>query len=230
MMERALQEFASGKPVLIHDSLSRENETDIVVASQFMTPEIIKFMRKNAGGMICVTIKEKDALRIGLDYVGNMVTLKDRQLLYSGDVKYDQTSPFSLWINSRDTFTGISDIDRAATIKGLSSFITRIPGYNGTAPSAFSKEFRIPGHVPVIIAREGYFGVRRGHTELSTYLMEKGKLVPSATVVEMLGDDGHSLPSSDARKFAEKHSLIFIEGSEIIESWSDEAHNGNGGL
>lgn len=230
MFKEALTSVSAGKPVLIHDSISRENETDIVFASQFATPEAIRFMRKNGGGMICVTIREKDASRIGLDYVGNMLLLKDREILFSGDVRYDRTSPFSLWINSRNTFTGISDIDRSATIVGFSEFIEKLPSYNGSAISKFSGMFRVPGHVPVIIARDGYFRVRKGHTELSTYLMERAGLIPSATVVEMIGDDGRSMSPNEARAFAEKHSLTFIEGSEIIKAWSDDEGYGNGGL
>lgn len=230
MIEKAIRELSSGKPVLIHDSLSRENETDIVVPSQFVTPDTIRFMRKNGGGLICVTIREVEAKAFGLDYIDRLLDLKDRNLLYSGDVRYDQTSPFSLWINSRDTFTGISDNDRAATVHQLAAFISSAREYNGNAPSEFARKFRTPGHVPLIIAREGYFSRRRGHTELSTYLLEKAGLIRSATIVEMLGDDGRSMQPEEARNFAESHSLIFIEGSEIIDSWSNETRNGNGGL
>lgn len=230
MFSEAIASAASGKPILIHDSKSRENETDIVFASQFATPEAIRFMRKNGGGMICVTVREREASKIGLDYVGNMLNLKDKGILFSGDIRYDTTSPFSLWINSRDTFTGISDIDRSATIMGFSGFIEKLPAYNGSAMSKFSSMFRVPGHVPVIIAREGYFRIRSGHTELSTYLMEKAGLIPSATVVEMIGDDGRSMSPDEAQAFAEKHSLTFIEGSEIIRKWSNDEGYGNGGI
>lgn len=230
MIEKAIRELSSGKPVLIHDSLSRENETDIVMPSQFVTADTIRFMRKNGGGLICVTIREAEAKAFGLDYIDRLLDLKDRSLLYSGDVRYDQMSPFSIWINSRDTFTGISDNDRAATVRHLATFISSAKEYNGNAPSEFARKFRTPGHVPLIIAREGYFSRRRGHTELSTYLLEKAGLIRSATIVEMLGDDGRSMQPEEARNFAESHSLTFIEGSEIIDSWSNETRNGNGGL
>ena len=86
----------------------------------------------------------------------------------------------------------------------------------------FYREFRIPGHVHLLISRDGYFSERRGHTELATYIVERAGLVPSATLAEMLSDSGRAMTLEEARNFAMDHNLTFIEGKEIIEKWTND--------
>ncbi|MEM3676060.1 MAG: 3,4-dihydroxy-2-butanone-4-phosphate synthase [Thermoplasmataceae archaeon] len=233
MIEKAISSLRAGKPVLIFDSKDREGETDIVFPSQTVTDDSIRFMRKSGGGLICTTMKEDAARELGLPYIEDFYKKYlnlDQKVFDHSDLKYDRNSSFSVTINHRDTFTGIPDRDRALTIGRFAKFLSELPGLNGNAGKRFSLEFRIPGHVILLIAREGYFQSRRGHTELSTYLVEKAGFVPSATIVEMLGDDGYSLPEDKAREFAEKHYLTFIEGDDIIASWLDDQGNGYGSL
>jgi 3,4-dihydroxy 2-butanone 4-phosphate synthase len=233
MIKEAIESLRSGKPILIHDSTSRENETDIVIPSQFITPESIRFMRKNGGGLICTTMTWQDARKIGLSYLENIYSSVFPQRLHlfnQDDLRYDKSSPFTLSINSRDTFTGISDYDRYLTISGFSNFVSELGNLNGNASREFDLRFRSPGHVFLLIARDDYFNSRRGHTELSTYMMELSGLVPSATIVEMLSDTGKSATVEEAMKFAENSQLTFIEGESIIREWVNDASNGHRGI
>lgn len=233
MLQDVISELKAGKPVLIFDGEDREGETDIVIASQFVNNDIIRLMRKDGGGLICTTLKEVDAKKLGLPFIEEFYRKYlsfNEGLFDASDLKYDVSSSFSVTINARDTFTGIPDSDRSSTIKEFSSFISSMPEYNGQSQEVFSQMFRVPGHVHLIIARDGYFSKRRGHTELSTYLVEKAGLVPSATIVEMLDDNGKSLSREKAIHFAKQNSLKFIDGSSIIDEWNNDQSHGNRSL
>ncbi len=233
MIDSALEQLRSGKPVLIYDGEGREGETDMVIPSQFATTELITRLRTDGGGLLCVTIKESDAKKLGLFYFDSFFRELggvDRNLFFNGDLRYDNSSPFSLPVNHRSTFTGIPDNDRSVTVSNFAKLIGNLPHYNGGARDMFAKEFRSPGHVWIIISRDGYFENRRGHTELSTFMMEKAGLIPSAAIVEMLSPDGKSLSKEGARKYAEEHSLVFIEGKDIVAEWANGKGNGNRSL
>jgi 3,4-dihydroxy 2-butanone 4-phosphate synthase len=231
-MDKALKDLASGKPILIFDAENRERETDIVFPSQFITPEILRFMRKEGGGLICTTIKQEFADRLGILYLEDILRNqygRESAITRSDDMKYDRNSSFSLTINHRSTFTGVSDTDRSITISSLAKFINDSREMKDTMEE-FAKSFRAPGHVILIIARANYFSQRRGHTELSTYMVERAGLIPSATIVEMLSDSGRSMTKEEAMMFAREHSLSFIEGKDIIASWLNDQGNGYGSV
>ncbi len=229
MIERALEDLRSGRPILIFDGEGREGETDIVIPSQFASPRMITKMRMDGGGLLCVTVRESDARKLGLFFFDSFfrkIGQPDSRLFYSGDLKYDSDSAFSLPINHRSTFTGIPDIDRSKTITEFAHFLGNLQKYNGTAKDHFVEQFRSPGHVWILIARDGYFSRRRGHTELSTYLVERSGLIPSASIVEMLSSDGHSLSRDKAKEYAARESLTFIEGKDIVSAWKHDSRNG----
>lgn len=229
MIESALEQLRSGKPILIFDGEGREGETDMVIPSQFATQETITRLRTDGGGLLCVTIRETDARKLGLFFFDSFfrdLGIVDRNLFFNGDLRYDSSSPFSLPINHRSTFTGIPDIDRSKTVTSFAGLIGNLPSYNGNAKDQFAKEFRSPGHVWIIISREGYFQSRRGHTELSTYMVETAGLIPSAAIVEMLSPNGHSLTKEEAMKYASDNSLVFIEGKDIVAAWRNGTGNG----
>ncbi len=220
MISDTIKAMQSGKPVLIFDSDDREGETDITIPSQFITPEIIKMMRKDGGGLICTTIRNEEAKKIKLPYLEDLYKKCldiDEYILDASDMKYDKNSTFSITINSRKTFTGIPDNDRSRTVKDFSNYIENIIMKKNNAP--FGKLFRTPGHIHLLIASRDYFNTRRGHTELSTFLVESAGLIPSATIVETLGENGKSLPMEDAMDFAKRNSLEFITGDEIVSYW-----------
>ncbi len=232
MLDRALKDLRSGKPILVFDDDKREGETDIMVASQHMTPDYIRMMRQDGGGLICVTVRERDAMKIGLPFIEEYFARNENfsSLFRNSDLRYDLSSAFSITLNLRTNFTGITDIERSATIKGLAQFISGMDKINGSTLQQFSALFRAPGHVFTLIARDGYFNKRRGHTELGTYLVEKAGMIPSIAMVELLSDTGRAKTKEEAAKYAEAHSLSFIEGKSIIAAWADDANNGNGGL
>ena len=225
--------FRDNKPVLIYDDDRREAETDFVIPSQLVTPEIIREMRKNAGGLICTTMKQDDAERLGLPFIDEFYSkylMNGQMATFSGDLKYDKNSSFTVTINHRNTFTGIPDRDRALTVTEFSKFINRLPQLNGTASKEFFSEFRVPGHINLLIARKGYFESRKGHTELSTYLVEKAGFIPSATIAEMLSDSGKAMTREEAKEYAQRKGLTFIEGDLIISGWADDKGHGNRGV
>jgi 3,4-dihydroxy 2-butanone 4-phosphate synthase len=85
----------------------------------------------------------------------------------------------------------------------------------------FGEQFRSPGHVHLLIASTNLLKKRFGHTELSTALVMMAGLIPSATICEMMSDDGNSLPKSGAQKYGTDHELPFVEGKDIIEAWEE---------
>ncbi len=228
MYQKALDDLSKGLPILVYDSEKREGETDLVIASQYATPDVIRRMRKDAGGYICTTVRESDAREIGLPLMQEFLARaipEQRELFDQTDLRYDKSSPFSFTINHRDTFTGISDNDRSLTVIEFAKFISNVMP-TPQKRKEFQRTFRTPGHVNLIIARDGYFAVRKGHTELTTFLAEEAGLIPSTTVVEMLSDTHSSMTRIEAQEYAESQSLTFIEGKEIIEQWANGQGNG----
>ncbi|WP_337859997.1 3,4-dihydroxy-2-butanone-4-phosphate synthase [Ferroplasma sp.] len=225
MYSDAIKSFKNGKPVLIFDNEEREGETDIVIPSQYMTKDFVRIMRKDGGGLICTTIREEDANLLNMPYIEDLYKQSlnmDKSILDASDMKYDKNSTFSITINSRDTFTGISDIDRATTIRQFAEFVGNIRK-QGLTSSDFGKQFRTPGHVHLLIATEGYFSRRKGHTEFSTYMMEQSGLIPSATIVETLDDNGKSMIREKAENYAIEHGYGYVTGTEILEHWRDSS-------
>lgn len=222
-VKKALLELQKRKFVLIYDDDSRERETDLVIASEFVSPESIKTMRKDGGGLICTTISDKARKKLGLPFLTEVFSANKRKVfkaLIPNDIPYDTKSAFSITINHRKTFTGITDCDRALTISEFAKLIKEVKNANnGVSIKLFGERFRTPGHVHLLNCSENLLQTRRGHTELSTALVIMANLTPSATICEMIGDNCVSLEKSKARKYAEKNNLVFLEGNEILEEW-----------
>jgi len=225
MIRNALESLKKGKFVLVYDADGREEETDFVIASEFVTPATIKNMRKNGGGLICATVYHPIAKKIGLPFLSEMFdnissSYKVLKVLKANDIPYDSKSSFSLTINHRKTFTGITDVDRSLTI---SEFARMIKNYEdmdeGVLIHEFGKNFRSPGHVHLLCTSNELLKTRKGHTELGTALLLMAGLTPSATICEMMGDDGRALSKNEAKKYAENNDLVFLEGKEILEAW-----------
>jgi 3,4-dihydroxy 2-butanone 4-phosphate synthase len=222
----ALRDLRDGKIVLVYDSDDRERETDMVVASEFVTPQVVMRLRKDAGGLICTAahndIKEKFDLPFLVDVFS--CSSKDHpvmDLLSPIDIPYDTKSAFSITINHRATFTGITDTDRALTISEFAKLAKRTKGMSDElAQIEFGKTFRAPGHVHLLNASKDILVTRFGHTELTTALLVMTGITPSATVCEMMGDDGHALSKEKAKEYAQRFDLCFLEGSQIIDSWT----------
>ncbi len=224
-IKQAIAELQKGKFILIFDDDSREAETDLVIASEYVTPDSIKTMRKDGGGLIFLMVSKEVANRLQLPFLADMYSNIENKYpvlkkLVPNDIPYDAKSSFSLYINHRDTFTGITDNDRSLTMKKFAELAKKIETLNdGTAINMFGKEFRSPGHIPICIAAKNLLNERKGHTELVISMMKMAELTPIGSGCEIMGDDGKALSKDKVKKYAKDHNLIFLEGSEIVKSW-----------
>jgi 3,4-dihydroxy 2-butanone 4-phosphate synthase len=224
-IEKATQALRNGHFVLIYDNDSRESETDLVIASQFVTPDAIKRMRKDGGGLIFLMISNPIAQQLQLPFLSDLyskVSMKYPVLkaLVPNDIPYDTKSSFSLYINHRKTFTGITDNDRSLTMKKFADLSDVIKNQDSaSAVQQFGKEFRSPGHIPICVASEQLLNERKGHTELVVSLLQMAGLTPVGSGCEMMGDSGKALPKDEARQYAEKNNLIYLEGADIVRAW-----------
>lgn len=224
-IQDALTSLQKGRFILIYDNDSRESETDLAMASQYVTPESIKRMRKDGGGLIFLMISHPAAQKLQLPFLTDLFSHVNPQYpvlkaLIPNDIPYDTKSSFSLYINHRKTFTGITDNDRSLTMKRFAELVNITKNTDSdTAVKMFGKEFRSPGHVPICIASEKLLNERKGHTELVISLLEMAGLTPVGSGCEIMGEHGKALPKQDAKKYAEKNNLVFLEGNDIIKAW-----------
>ncbi len=224
-IDNAASDLRNGKFVLIHDADDREGEVDIVMASEFVTPKSIRTMRKDGGGLIFIMVSNELANKLKLPFLadlfldieGDYPVLKS---LTANDIPYDTKSSFSLYINHRDTFTGITDVDRSLTMKRFAELAKRISNLEGNqATEMLGKEFRSPGHIPICIASKNPLVDRFGHTELVVSLLKMAGLTPVGSGCEIMGDNGKALSKSNAKKYAEDNGLVFLEGRDLIKAW-----------
>jgi 3,4-dihydroxy 2-butanone 4-phosphate synthase len=227
ILEKAIEAIRKGKMILLFDADDREGETDLVIPALFTTPADIARMRIDGGGLICVAIHGMAADRLGLPFMSELlkiISLNGHRSLRSlvekrGDIPYDSRSSFSLWVNHRKTFTGITDNDRALTINKIGETVHRI--LNDEILD-FGSEFRSPGHVALLRAAPGLLSERRGQTELSIQLALMADITPSMVVCEMLDKKtGKALSKEDAIKYSHRFSMPFVEGKNILEAGLD---------
>lgn len=226
ILTRALTDLRKGQFILVYDNEAREGETDFVIASQFLTPPSIQRMRKDGGGLIILMIAPKIAHHLQLPFLADVYAdISDRYPLFRAlvpnDIPYDTKSSFSISINHRETFTGITDNDRCMTMKRFAALAESLNNQNNTTVlHLFGKEFRSPGHVPICIASEHLLQERKGHTELVVALLQMAGLTPVGSGCEIMGNNGKALSKKDAQAYAKKHKFIFLEGNEIIKAWN----------
>ena len=206
--ERAITAFARGDPVLVHDAADREGETDLIYPAGAVTPAAVAQLRNDAGGLVCVALSDAVASAFDLPFTREIV---DHPAADGDELAYGDRSSFSLTVNHRDTYTGITDDDRSRTITAL--------GHAAAAPddTDFTAEFRVPGHVHLLRGAPGLLADRRGHTELALALAAAADRPPAAVVCEMLDGGGGALTPADAAAYAENHDLVYVEGSALID-------------
>jgi 3,4-dihydroxy 2-butanone 4-phosphate synthase len=213
-----------GEFILIYDADDREKETDIIKGAEFVTPPDIQTMRIRGGGLIILMIPHTVAQTLGLPFLSDVFYNEGKQWpvlreLIPNDIPYDSKSSFSVTINHRETFTGISDQDRALTISQFPKIVQEIHQCKKQeAQKIFGKTFRAPGHVPICIAAKNLLQERQGHTELAVALATMAGITPVVTACEMIGDI-NSLPKDKAHAYAKKQGYTFIEGRDILEAW-----------
>jgi len=218
MIKGAIEAMKRGEMILLYDFDDREGETDFAIRSDCVKPSDILRMRKDGGGLICTSIHSLAAERLGLPFACDL--LQDMNCVEkTGDARYDPAnrSSFSLWVNHRDTFTGIPDRDRALTVTKIAEQVQK--SLNGGGHN-FGAEFKTPGHMAILRANEELLDKRRGQTELSVALAEMADVTPAITICEMLDNEtGLALKKEDAIAYGKKHGIVFVEGSEVIEAW-----------
>lgn len=219
MINDALQALKAGKVILLYDFDNREKETDFAILSSAVTPEIIRMFRKDGGGLICTAISGAAAAAFGLPFASDALRFTGDIVEKEGDVPYDRKnhSSFSLWVNHRDTYTGVTDRDRALTVTSIAERVKEFA--NGGCTIRFSDEFRTPGHMALLRAADDLLDQRRGQTELSVALADMAGVAPAITICEMMADDGYALDKEGAKAYARKHGLVFIEGQDVLDEW-----------
>jgi 3,4-dihydroxy 2-butanone 4-phosphate synthase len=224
-IKKAIKELQNGKFVLIHDSDLREDETDFIMASEYVSPNSIKTMRKYGGGLIFLMISHDIAEKFDLPYLTDLYKTNQQKYpilksLIANDIPYDTKSSFSLYINHRNTYTGITDIDRSLTIKEFSQISKKVKELKkNESINVLGKNFRTPGHIPICISSKNLLSDRFGHTELTIALLMMADLIAVGSGCEIMGDDGKALSKEKAIEYAKENNLIFLEGEEIIKAW-----------
>ncbi|MPY64299.1 3,4-dihydroxy-2-butanone-4-phosphate synthase, partial [Streptomyces spongiae] len=193
-VEQAIADIAAGRPVVVVDDEDRENEGDLVMAAEKVTPEIIAFMMSECRGMICAPMEGDELDRLELP---QMVQHNTESMRTAFTVTVD-ASP------EHGVTTGISAADRATTLRLLAS---------GTAQPG---DFVRPGHIFPLRARPGGVLVRNGHTEAAVDLARLAGLRPAGTIVEIAGEDGRMLRLPELIPFARKHGLSIISIEDLI--------------
>jgi 3,4-dihydroxy 2-butanone 4-phosphate synthase len=207
-VDAAIAAYRRGEPILVHDAADREGETDLIYPAHAVDADAVARLRNDAGGLICVALSDEVAAAWSLPFMQEQL---DHPAAADHELAYDERSSFSLTVNHRDTFTGITDADRALTISRL--------GESARAPDTleFAADFRAPGHVHLLRAAPELLGDRQGHTELAVALAIAADRPPAAVVCEMLDDEtGEALSPADARTYADRNGLAYVEGADLI--------------
>lgn len=182
-------------------------------------------MRRDGGGLIFLMTSKDVADKLHLPFLAELYTDIDKKYpvlreLAPDDIPYDTKSSFSLYINHRETFTGITDNDRSLTMRKFADLIDRTKKLDSDfAMKELGKEFRSPGHVPICVASKNLLHERKGHTELVMALLEMAGLTPAGSGCEIMGNNGRALSKKDTQDYAKRNELTFLEGKEIVEAW-----------
>ena len=192
-IQQALKALQDGRFVIISDDKDRENEGDLVVAAEKITPEHVAFLLKHTGGVICVPMTRE---RLDQLNIPQMVL--------------DNTDPnktaFTVSVDYKiGTTTGISAQDRAKTIRALAH------------PQSRPEDFTRPGHVFPLRCKAGGVLKRAGHTEASIDLLEMASLAPVGAISEIVNPDGSMTRNRDLKNFSEEHGIPLLSVSELIK-------------
>jgi len=191
----AIADIRAGKMVILVDDEDRENEGDLTLAAQFVTPEAINFMATHGRGLVCLALSEEQVGRLELPMMRS-----------PGRLGPPLGTAFTVSIEARHgVSTGISASDRAHTIRVASN------------PNARPDEIVSPGHVFPLKARKGGVLVRTGQTEGSVDLARLADLTPAGVICEIMREDGTMARMPDLERFAEKHALRILTIADLIQ-------------
>ncbi len=193
-IEDALEDIRQGKIIIVADDEDRENEGDMICASEAITPEIVNFMIKEARGLMCVSLTDERCQALGLEMMVNQNTTSHE-------------TPFTVSVDllGNGCTTGISAQDRSKTIQAL------------VDPATQPADLGRPGHIfPLKSRTEGVLR-RTGHTEASMDFARLAGFKPSGVLIEVLNEDGSMARLPDLRKLADKHNLKLVTIKDLIE-------------
>jgi len=191
-IDQAIEEIRQGRMVVVCDDEDRENEGDVVMAAQFVTPETINFMAKEARGWICLALTPERCDELGLE----LMTAKNESALQT---------PFTVTIEARDgVTTGVSAHDRAHTMQVAID------------PSSRPQDLVQPGHVNPLKAKRGGVLERTGHTEASVDLARLAGLSPAGVICEVMNEDGSMARVPDLVAYCERHELKMVTIADLI--------------
>ncbi|MBP3766850.1 MAG: bifunctional 3,4-dihydroxy-2-butanone-4-phosphate synthase/GTP cyclohydrolase II [Prevotella sp.] len=191
-IEEALEDFRQGEFVIVVDDEDRENEGDLIIAAEKITPEKVNFMLKYARGVLCapITISRSEELDLPRQVQDNTSMLG---------------TPFTVTIDKLEgCTTGVSAHDRAATIKALAD------------PTSTPQTFGRPGHINPLYAQDHGVLRRSGHTEAAVDLCKLSGLYPAGALMEIMNDDGTMARMPELQEFARKYSLKIITIKDLI--------------
>jgi 3,4-dihydroxy 2-butanone 4-phosphate synthase / GTP cyclohydrolase II len=192
-IEEAIEDVRAGKFVVVVDAPDRENEGDLTIAAEHVTPEAINFMATHARGLICLCLTEERCDELGL-----------RPMTYNNETPYE--TAFTISIEAREgVTTGISAADRAHTIQVAID------------PERGANDLVQPGHVFPLRARDGGVLVRTGQTEASVDLARLAGLTPGGIVCEIANEDGSMARVPDLIPYCERHSLKMVTVADLVE-------------
>lgn len=191
-IDEALEDLRNGKIIIVSDDEDRENEGDLICAAEFATTENINFMATYAKGLICMPMSREITNKLNL---AQMVTKNTD----------NHETAFTVSIDHIDTTTGISAVERSITaLKVIDE-------------NSKPEDFRRPGHMFPLLAKEGGVLVRMGHTEATVDLMRLAGLKECGLCCEIMKDDGDMMRKNDLIEFAKKHNLKMITVSALID-------------
>ncbi len=191
-IEEAIDDFREGKFVVVVDDEDRENEGDLIIAAEKITPDQVNFMLKYARGVLCAPI--------------TISRCKELELPHQVDENTSMLgTPFTVTIDKLDgCTTGVSAHDRAATIRALADPASK--------PSTFGR----PGHVNPLYAQDKGVLRRAGHTEACIDMARLAGLYPAAALMEIMNEDGTMARLPELRRFADEHGLKLISIADLI--------------
>ncbi|MHA1468273.1 MAG: 3,4-dihydroxy-2-butanone-4-phosphate synthase [Promethearchaeota archaeon] len=229
-VRNAISDMAKGKFVLVYDIDGREEEVDLVCLAQKVTPRHVYHLRHDAGGLICIAMHANIAEKLGLPFMAEIYSNVLNEYTIFNQIAPDAVAPygdkpsFSVTVNHIDTYTGITDNDRALTISEFGMLGSQVFNNGGnieTYRSIFGSKFRAPGHTHLLIANKNLVKGRLGHTEITVTLAYMGNLSPVSVLCEMLdGTTGKALSIAKAKAYAKDNKLVMVEGNEIVEAYN----------
>ena len=197
-VQEAIEDIRNGKIVIVVDDETRENEGDMICASECINPELVNFMLKEARGLMCVALTKERCQELNLN------------LMVKTNTALHQTAfTVSVDLLGFGCTTGVSASDRAKTIQAL------------VDPKMVPINFAVPGHIFPLVANSKGLRERHGHTEAAIDLPRMAGLIPSGVLIEVLSKDGSMARLPELRQIADRFQLKLISIKDILEYMSN---------